>query len=441
VHLLTKSLVGALVVALAVPASAVGAQSLLDRPDNISTDWIGNDGTIYFNFVHRFSVSPAPEHKVTNFPTFLTALGIASKGLIGVNYATNSDLAARYPNEYEFFGRYAPLQQEEGAPFDLGGQIDYNLAVKGVDGELSIARRDGPLRLVAVSRVIPDTPGGNDKRLAFGGGGTFRFGRFIALAGDAVSLTHREAGERLAWSAGIHIALPNTPHTLSIHVSNATTSTLQGLTRGGDVRRYGFEFTIPITMSRFLTDPTKAPVGSDIPVTPSETVGDSAAPTKPAAAAEPPTAPAGTTAPATTAPVPVTPSAPTSAPAARAATVDSTPAKPATVDSASKRETPATGTPARSVVAAKPAAAAPKVFTARMKGQSFVPTTIEVAAGTTVTWKNLDALVHTVTAVDKSFNSGMMGADATFSHTFTKPGTYAIICLAHPFMKATVVVK
>ena len=76
-----------------------------------------------------------------------------------------------------------------------------------------------------------------------------------------------------------------------------------------------------------------------------------------------------------------------------------------------------------------------------MKGQAFLPDHMEIAAGTTVTWKNLDALIHTVTAVDKTFNSGTIGADGTFSHTFTKPGTYAIYCLAHPFMKATVVVK
>ena len=76
-----------------------------------------------------------------------------------------------------------------------------------------------------------------------------------------------------------------------------------------------------------------------------------------------------------------------------------------------------------------------------MKGQAFIPSTIQIDAGTTVTWKNLDALIHTVTAVDKSFNSGNIGADGSYSHTFSKPGTYPIYCIAHPFMKATVVVK
>ena len=50
-------------------------------------------------------------------------------------------------------------------------------------------------------------------------------------------------------------------------------------------------------------------------------------------------------------------------------------------------------------------------------------------------------LTFTVTAEDKSFNSGVIAAEGAYSHTFNKPGTYAIYCMAHPFMKATVVVK
>ena len=76
-----------------------------------------------------------------------------------------------------------------------------------------------------------------------------------------------------------------------------------------------------------------------------------------------------------------------------------------------------------------------------MKGQAFIPANLEIAAGTTVQWKNLDALIHTVTAVDKSFNSGTIGAEGAYSHTFNRPGTYPIYCLAHPFMKGTVIVK
>jgi plastocyanin len=438
-------------IALIAPSRAAYAQSLLDRPDNISTDWVGNTGTLYFNFVHRFSVSPAPERKVTNFPTFLVATGIGSQALVGFNYATNSSLAARYPNEWEFFGRYAPIQQDAGAPLDLGAQLDYNLAVKGTEGEISAARREGPLRLVAVSRLIADTLGGNNMRFAYGGGATLRFGRFIALSGDAASLAKRDVGEKIAWSAGIHIALPNTPHTLSLHVSNAGTSTLQGFTRGASTRRYGFEFTIPIHVSRFFTSPEATGSGVAMDMAP---VTDSAPPktaSPPAAVAAPATPPAASTSTAPTSPTsPKTPV--TSAAPSRPATVDSAATKPTSVPSAPPATTRAPVTPTRPAAAAasptpprssaaRSTPAPARSVNARMKGQAFIPQHIEITAGTTVTWKNLDALVHTVTAVDKSFNSGVIGADASYSHTFTKPGTYAIYCMAHPFMKATVVVK
>ena len=411
----------AIVLSLLVPALplALRAQSLLDRPDNVSTDWVGNSGTLYFNFVHRFSTSAPPERKVTNFPTFLVATGIASRGLVGFNYATNSALAARYPNEYEFFGRYAPVQQDDGAPFDLGAQVDYNLAVKGVDAEVSAARRDGPMRLVAVTRLIADTLNGDKRQFSFGGGGTFRLGRFIALAGDAATLTSRAPDEKVAWSAGLHIALPNTPHTLSLHVSNATTSTLQGLARGGDTKRYGFEFTIPVHVERFFSSPEAASMAPEPASVPAPVAADAA----PVVAA----------------------AAPSPAPASMSPTVGVAPATAARADTTAQSapRSAAPSTPARvaSTTPSPAPRAGPKVFMARMKGQSFIPDRIEVAPGTTIQWKTLDALIHTVTAVDKSFNSGVIAADGSFSHLFTKPGTYAIYCMAHPFMKGTVVVK
>ncbi|MEP7000409.1 MAG: cupredoxin domain-containing protein [bacterium] len=416
--------IAAALVPLTLAGGVARAQSLLDRPDNISTDWVGNTGTLYFNFVHRFSTSAAPERKVTNFPTFLIATGLGSRALVGLNYATNSSLAARYPNEYEFFGRYAIVQQEDGGLFDLGGQVDYNLAVKGVDGELSIARREGPVRVVAVTRMVADTFGGDKRRFSFGGGGTLRFGRFIAIAGDAATISNRAAGEKVAWSAGLHIALPNTPHTLSLHVSNATTSTIQGLTRGGDTKRYGFEFTIPIHVSRFFSNPEPTTGAPETQAMLPPTATDSAAAAPPTRTVAPMTSPTPTP---VTSPTPTTADTSAKAPPTRAATPTPSPTRTAEPS----QQAPKT--------AARPAA--PKLLNARMKGQAFIPATIEISAGTTVNWKNLDALIHTVTAVDKSFNSGVIAADGSYSHTFTKPGTYPIFCLAHPFMKATVVVK
>ena len=423
-----------LVVASFEPAHTARAQSLLDRPDNLSSDWVGNTGTVYFNFIHRFSSSPPPERKVSNFPTFLIATGIASRALVGLNYATNSVLVPRYPNEYEFFARYAPLQQEEGRPLDVAGQADYNLSVRGVDAELSLARRQGPVRLIAVGRLLADTIQGGTTRFALGGGGTIRLMKYVALAGDAAKMTG--GGGEVVWSAGVHLALPNTPHTLSIHASNANTATLQGLSRGGGVRRYGFEFTIPVTLSRFFHPESAVPVPQPEVASPqgaeAASVRDSEPASRPTAAPDSIATPSSTPTPAAARALPVAP------PPARD-TAHAAPRTGVAADAAAATRPPAAA-PAKET--SRPTRRAePKTINARIKGLAYVPSRIEVAAGTTIQWKNLDPLLHTVTATDRSFTSPLFGLEKTYSHTFSKPGTYDVYCTLHPNMKATVVVR
>ncbi len=70
----------------------------------------------------------------------------------------------------------------------------------------------------------------------------------------------------------------------------------------------------------------------------------------------------------------------------------------------------------------------------------FAPATVTIPAGSTVTWTNHDAEPHTVVASDNSFHSPGLDTGATFSHTFTTPGSFDYICSVHPFMHATVVV-
>jgi plastocyanin len=261
---------GAACALLCTSAAGGRAQSLLDRPPNLSGGWVGSGGQLYFNFLHRFTASSAPERKVSNVPTFTLAAGLPFRTLVGVEYATNSNLAPGYPNEWEIFARHAAFQQDRGAPVDLAAQVAYNLAARGADAELSVARRMGPLRLIAAGRALSNPLESGNRRYAFGGGGTLRVSRFFALAADAATLTHRADGEEVAWSAGVHLAIPGTPHTLSIHTANTNAYTLQGLSRGEKTRRYGFEFTIPLTLSRWFgsgaapasAPPPPAPAGA-----------------------------------------------------------------------------------------------------------------------------------------------------------------------------------
>ena len=348
-------------------AAPLTAQSLLDRPPNVSGAWVAPHGTVQFNFLHRFVRSDAPERKITNFPTFVIGIGLPKHTQVGFLYSTNSTLSPNYPNEWEFYGRWLPLSQDGGAPFDLGGQLGYNLAVKGLDGEISIARGLGPVRLIGVTRLLDDPSRSGHVDVALGGGLVLRLHRYVALAGDLVTLTQRDSvlGEKPAWSAGVHVAIPGTPHTLSIQATNTSTATLEGASRGTSQRRYGFEFTIPFTLARYFGRRQPAP-----------------------------------------------PAAATPSPAAPAAPGDT---------SAAARTGP--------------------TVKASMKSIAFQPSRIEITAGTTVEWTNNDAVVHTVTAIDRSFDSGNIAPGATWRYTFTKPGTYPIFCVVHPFMKGVVIVK
>jgi len=85
-----------------------------------------------------------------------------------------------------------------------------------------------------------------------------------------------------------------------------------------------------------------------------------------------------------------------------------------------------------------PAAAAGDAVT--IDNFAFVPATLTVKAGSTVTWTNRDEEPHTVAASDGSFHSPGMGTGATFSYTFSAPGKFDYVCSIHPMMHGTVVV-
>ncbi|MCV0431683.1 multicopper oxidase domain-containing protein [Nitrosopumilus sp.] len=73
--------------------------------------------------------------------------------------------------------------------------------------------------------------------------------------------------------------------------------------------------------------------------------------------------------------------------------------------------------------------------------ESYAPTSIEISSGTTVTWTNVDSVVHTVTDNEDSFDSGFIQAGNTWSYTFKHPGEIDYLCTLHPWMTGTVSVK
>jgi len=79
--------------------------------------------------------------------------------------------------------------------------------------------------------------------------------------------------------------------------------------------------------------------------------------------------------------------------------------------------------------------------TIEIRGFAYAPRTLTIAAGTTVTWRNLDPEPHTVRSGDELVRSGALDQDETYSVRFDKPGTYHYGCSIHPQMSGTITVQ
>jgi len=81
---------------------------------------------------------------------------------------------------------------------------------------------------------------------------------------------------------------------------------------------------------------------------------------------------------------------------------------------------------------------APADTSVRMAGSRFEPATLTVAVGDTVRWFNDDALPHTVSATDGSWESGNLAPGQAFERRFDTVGSYAYLCRYHPGMVGTI---
>jgi 3',5'-cyclic AMP phosphodiesterase CpdA len=71
----------------------------------------------------------------------------------------------------------------------------------------------------------------------------------------------------------------------------------------------------------------------------------------------------------------------------------------------------------------------------------FSPSTLAVAAGTTVTWVNHDDIPHTIVSTEQRFRSAALDTDDRFSFRFVAPGVYPYFCSVHPMMVGKVIVR
>ncbi len=79
--------------------------------------------------------------------------------------------------------------------------------------------------------------------------------------------------------------------------------------------------------------------------------------------------------------------------------------------------------------------------TVTISGSSFVPVSIKVSPGTTVTWINQDSTAHTVVSDTNLFKSGNLDKGQSFKFKFDTKGTFSYKCSIHLTMQGTVFVQ
>lgn len=256
---------------LAASPGGGAAQAVTMRTPDFSGGWIAPRGVVQFNFLHRFSISDAPLRKITNTPTFNIGTGVVEHLMVGTVYGSNSTLVPAYPNEWEFYARAMPVSQGRGQPIDVSVQAGYNLAAESVDGELLVGRRVGRLGLLAAGRAFSRAFASDRTRYAVAAGLDLRLTPSVSIGGDVGTLLDRTAGERIAWGAGLQLGVPFTPHSFSIHASNVGTASLEGVSVGTRTR-WGFEYTVPITLRRYVRSGSAAPAAMPMPEAGRDTV-------------------------------------------------------------------------------------------------------------------------------------------------------------------------
>lgn len=79
--------------------------------------------------------------------------------------------------------------------------------------------------------------------------------------------------------------------------------------------------------------------------------------------------------------------------------------------------------------------------TVTITGMAFSPASLTVKTGTTIVWKNNDAMTHTATSDDGStFNTGNILVGYSGSATASKTGTFPYHCAIHSSMTGTITV-
>jgi plastocyanin len=229
---------------------SLAAQSYLERTPHVGGGWLGLPGVIYMDDWALFRSTEPEGDGLLAMPVYRALLSLPWRMLVAGTLAANARPDGT--DVVELFARWgAPgsLEQDQWA-FGLTG--GYSRPAGSLDGELSLWKALGPLRVLAAARGYSDLDG-RGARAALLGGALIPVapGRVpIALAGDVGRVLGDDDGADFLWSLGLHAGLPLTPFTVAFQISNARGPSFQGSVVEGQQIHFGVAVMSPIPIGR-----------------------------------------------------------------------------------------------------------------------------------------------------------------------------------------------
>lgn len=236
---------------LGLAAGNALAQSALGHSPNLRPAWSAMAGQTVLRIGHRFEVMDGG-NQLLNVPTLTAGTGLGRGLALGLDYTSNSEIVPGRLGQSEV-QPWLSWRAETGPHLSVGIVAAWNSAARSADGALTLAGRTGVLTLLGELRGFSDALGSSASGASGTVGAAVRLTPHLELSGDAGRIFSHDTLATV-WSAGVAMAIPGTPHTLSLHATNGGATTLQGAAHpkilGPESVRYGFVFTIPLGSRR-----------------------------------------------------------------------------------------------------------------------------------------------------------------------------------------------
>lgn len=237
---------------LAITGIADGwTQSVLGRSPNLRPAWALAPGQAALRIGHRFEFIAGGD-ELLNVPTLTLGVGLPGRAAAGLDFTSNSEIVPGRlgGNEVQPWASVPLLRRARGGA-EL--TVAWNSAARSADAAVTLAGRAGALTLLGEVRGFSDALGTGAAGAAGAAGVVLHLTPRLEASADLARMLDPDT-LATTWSARIAMAIPGSPHTLSLEVSNGGATTLQGASRvktlGPESLRYGFVFTLPLGSGR-----------------------------------------------------------------------------------------------------------------------------------------------------------------------------------------------